>query len=195
MNDVAETLQLLTDGGIIGKLKDDAQNAREVERAELLTKLAQVEQAEAARAAELAKVRPTLLTKVAQLEAELKAARRELNALCPPTGFTVEYLRGDLRKLADPRIAAAITQLRDLADKARHAFASRPVYTKKLVGGRAVEYQSNVDQVNEVLAAVRAARPELEALQEAERPAELDKLLASKIDPIKLAVQKLHGLN
>lgn len=195
MSDVAETLQLLTDGGVIGKLKDDAQNAREVERAELLTKLAQVEQAEAARAAELAKVRSALLTKVAQLEADLMAARQELNALCPPTGVTAQKLRGNLRKLADPRIAEAITQLIYLSDKARQAFGSRPVYTKKLVGGRAVEYHSNADQCNEVQTAVKAARLELEALQEAERPAELDKLLAEKIDPIKLAVQRLHGLN
>lgn len=195
MSDVTEALQLLTDGGIIGKLKDDAQAAREAERAELLVKLARVEQAEAARAAELAKVRPALLEKVARLEAELQAAKRDLNALCTPTGFTVEKLRGKLRKLADPRIAEAISHVIDLSDKARDAFLARPVYTKKLVGGRDVEYVSNADRINEVQAAVKAARHKLEALQESERPADLGKVLAEIVDPIKLAVQRLHGLH
>lgn len=195
MSDVTEALQLLTDGGIIGKLKDDAQAAREAERAELLVKLEQVEQAEAARAAELAKVRPALLEKVARLTAELETAKRELNALCVPTGLTAEKLRGKLRKLADQRIAGAISHVIDLSDKARHAFLSRPIYTKKLVGGRAVEYQSNVDRINEVQAAVKVAWQKLEALQEAARPADLEKVIAEIVDPIKLAVQRLHGLH
>lgn len=195
MSDVTEALQLLTDGGVIGKLKDDAQAAREAERAELLVKLEQVEQAEAARAAELAKVRPALLEKVATLTAELETAKRELNALAPPTGFTVEKLRGKLRALADPRIAGALAHVSDLGDKARHAFLATPIFTKKLVGGRAVEYQSNADRINDVQAAAKAARHKLEVLQEAERPADLDKVLAEIVDPIKIAVQRLHGLH
>lgn len=195
MGDVNEALQLLTDGGVIDRLKSDAQASRETERAGLLATLAQVEQAEAARGAELAKVRPALIAKIAKLEAELKTARRELNALAVPTGHTADKIRGKLRKLSDPRIGAAIAQLLDLADKARRAFLSTPVRTKKLSGGYETVIESNAGRIEAVQQSVRAAVRKLEAVQEAERPADLDAVLVEIVDPIKLAVQRLHGLH
>lgn len=195
MTDVNKALQLLADGGVLDKLKADAQSAREAERALLLVRLTEIEQAEAMRAAELAKVRPALLEKIAGLESELRAAKLELNKLAVPTGLAAEQLRGNLRKLSDPRIAEAITKLSDLFDKARHSFSSHEVRVRKLAGGRSVERQNNSGRIAVVMENIRDARYALEALQEAERPADLDAVLAELVDPIKIDVRRLHGMD
>lgn len=195
MSRIEEAVQLLSEGGVIDRLKEEAQFEREAERGELLAKLAQVEQAEAARAAELAKVRPALLQKITRLETELQTARNELDALNVPTGFTVEKLRGKLRRLADPRIGLAIAYLLDLGDRARHTFVSAPQRVKKLSGGHETTYVTNGEQIAEVQASVKAAVRKLEAIQEAARPTDLDAVLVELVDPIKLAVQRLHGLH
>lgn len=187
-----EAVELLAP--VVDRLRSEAQDDREVERAALLTKLAQVERAEATRAAEYGKVRAALEATIAELETELQAARRELNELAAPTGFTAEKLRGKLCRLADPRIAQAIQELRDLEDKARHSFRAAEVSTKK-IGGRSIRTISNAEEINATVASVREAVRELEALMEAERPDDLAKLLEQKIQPIKIAVQRLHGLH
>lgn len=195
MTDVSKALQLLADGGVLDKLQADAQSAREAERAQLLVKLAQIEQAETTRGAELAKVRSVLVEKIARLEAELQAAKWELNALAVPTGYAADRIRGQLRKLSDPRIAEAITKLSDLFDKARHSFSSHDVRVRKLAGGRSVESQNNSGRIAVVMENIRDARSALEALQEAERPADLDAVLADLLDPIKVDVRRLHGMD
>lgn len=195
MTDVSKALQLLADGGVLDKLKADAQSAREAERVQLLVKLAQIEQAETTRAADLAKVRSALVEKIASLESELQAAKRELNALAVPTGHTATALRGQLRKLSDPSIAEAIAKLSDLFEKARHSFSSHDVRVRKLAGGRSVESQNNSGRIAVVMENIRDARSALEALQEAERPADLDAVLADLLDPIKVDVRRLHFMD
>lgn len=195
MSKIEEAVQLLSEGGVIDRLKEEAQSEREAERADLLARLAAVEQAEAARAAELAKVRPALLQKITRLEAELQTAKKELDALAVPTGHTAEKLRGKLRKLADPRIGMAASQLRDLADRARGAFASVPQRVRKLSGGHETTFVSNAVQIAEIQASVRSAVCKLEAMQEDARPADLDAVLTELVDPIKLSVQRLLGLH
>ncbi len=190
-----EAVQLLSDGGVIDRLKDEAQDAKELERAGILARLAQFEQDEAKRAATLERVRPTLEKRIAELEAELKATRYELAALDTSTPITGDKLRGKLRRLADPRIAQAIDQLGELAGKARGAFAGGTRRVRLLTGGYTTEQIGNGGMVSDLLAGITATRRELEALQEAKRPGDLAAYLAEKIEPFKQAVQKLHGLN
>ena len=190
-----EAVQLLSDGGVIDRLKDEAQDAKELERAEILARLAQFEQQERERAATLDKVRPALEKKVAELKAELEATQRELAALATSTPATGDKLRGKLRRLADPRIAQAMSQLGDLFDKAREGFVGGTRRVALLTGGHTTKQVSNALQISDLLASINAARLELEALQEAKRPDELTVYLAEKLEPIKQGVQKLHGFN
>ncbi len=190
-----EAVQLLSDGGVIDRLKDEAQDAKELERAGILARLAQFEEEQAKRAATLEKVRPALEKRIAELEAELKATRHELGALDTSTPITGDKLRIKLRRLADPRIAQAMGQLTELADKARNGFASGTRRVRLLAGGYTTEQVSNGLMVSDLLAGINGAKRDLEALQEAKRPDDLAAYLAEKIQPFKEAVQKLHGLN
>jgi hypothetical protein len=190
-----EAVQLLSTGGVIDRLKDEAQDAKEAERVALLARLAEFEQAEAKRAATLEKVRPALEKRIAELEAELKATRHELAALDTWTSITGDKLRGKLRRLADPRIDQAISQLSELAGKARDGFAGGTRRVRLLTGGHRMERISNGLAVSDLLAGINGAKREMEALQEAKRPDDLAAYLAEKIEPFKQAVQKLHGLN
>ncbi|MDP1646078.1 MAG: hypothetical protein Q8L71_11360 [Thiobacillus sp.] len=193
MSNLQEAVQLLSEGGVIDRLKEDAQAEREAQRAELLTLLARVESAEAERVAAVEKVKPDLLKRHAALKAELAAVVRELAALDTHTSFTIEKTKGKLRKLADPRIGQAINQLHDYAAKARAAFRSGSRRVKKLSGGYERTTESNAIEVADLVAEIHRAVGELEALQEARRPDNLAALLAEKIDPIKRSVRKLHG--
>lgn len=190
-----DAVQLLADGGVLNRLATEAQDSKELERAELLARLAEFEQAEAKRAATLDKVRPPLEKRIAELEAELLATRRELATLASATPLTGDSLRTKLRRLADPRIAAAIDNLTELAGKARGAFAGGTRRVRLLTGGYTTEQVSNGLMVSDLLAGINGTRRELEALQEAKRPDGLAAYLAEKIEPFKQAVQKLHGLN
>lgn len=194
MTNMSEAVQLLSDGGVIARLKEEKQAPRELKRAQLMVELAQVEQAEAIRGAEVMRVRATLDQKIARLESELRAAQQERRVLTDPTGFTVQRLRGELRKLADPRIEQTIGLLHDLGGKARQAFSSSEIRVKRLRGYE-TNTVSNAAAINEVQDRIRAAVGELEALQEAMRPDNLEDVLAGMVDPIKLAVQRLHGFN
>ncbi|OJZ21171.1 MAG: hypothetical protein BGP21_10705 [Thiobacillus sp. 65-29] len=190
-----EAVELLSSGGVLDSLKEAAQDKNEAERAKLLVRLAEFERDETKRTAALANVRPALVQRIAELEAELNATRQELRQIDPGiTPFTGDKLRGKLRRLADPRIGQAITQLRNLAAKARDSFQSTE-FTERTFMGPLKRTSSNALEIADVCASVSEAVLELEGLLEAERPADLDKLLAEKIEPIKLAVQRLHGLN
>lgn len=195
MSNLQEAVQLLSEGGVIDRLKEDAQSEREAQRAELLTKLAQVEQAEAERVAGVEKAKPDLLHRRAALKAELAAVDRELAALDTPAGFTLEKTRGKLRKLSDPRIGQAINQLSDLESKARAAFCIGSRRVKKLMGGYETTTASNAIEVADAVAEIRRVAAELEALKEARRPDDLAGLLKAKLNPCKAAVRKLSGLD
>lgn len=190
-----EAVQLLSDGGVIDRLKDEAQTAKEAERADILKRLAQFEQSEAKRVATLEKVRPTLEKRISELEAELEAARHELSTLDTGTPITGDKLRGKLRRLADPRIAQAIDQLGEMAEKARGAFAGGTRRVRLLTGGYATENVSNGLEVSDLLAGINGARRELQAIQESKRPDDLAAYLAEKIGPFKQAVRQLHNLD
>lgn len=193
MGNLQEAVELLSAGGVIERIKEDVQAEREAERAALLAQLAQVEQDEAKRAATVEKVKPVLLKKFAELKAELAATERELKALEGIPSFTIENTRGKLRRLSDPRIWQAITQLRDLESKARDAFRHGTRRVKRLAGGHDVFTESNALEVADVVAEIRAAMGELEALAEAARPDDLAALLAAKIEQAKQSVGKLGG--
>lgn len=195
MNNLNEAVQLLTDGGVIDRLKEESQDAREKERAELLARLVQIEHDEAVRNAAREEQRPALCQRVAELEDALNTARRKLGALdtfTPPTG---DRLRGKLRKLSDARIADAINVLRVLDSKARNSFASAERRVKLLAGGYTTQTVSNALAIADVVARIKGLIHEFEALQESKRPDNLSAYLASRIDPIKIEVRKLHGFN
>lgn len=194
MSNVQEAVDLLSSGGVIDRLKDEAQAKNEAERAKLLVRLAEFERDEAKRAATVANVRPALVQRIAELEAELNATRQELRQI--DTSFTYitgDKLRSQLRRLADPRIGQAITQLHDLGEKARHAFRSVE-FSERTAIGRRRRQSSNALEIADVLGSISGVVSELESMQEAERPADLAAYLDGKIEPIKVAVQKLHGL-
>ena len=190
-----EAVQLLTDGGVIDRLKDEAQDEKELERAGILARLAEFEQEEAKRAATLDKVRPALEKRVAELKAELEATQHELAALATSTPVTGDKLRGKLRRLADPRIAQAMSHLGGMFDKAREGFVCGTRRVALLTGGHTTKQVGNALQVSDLLASIKATRLELEALQEAKRPDDLTALLAEKLEPIRQGVQKLHGFD
>ncbi len=196
MGNVQEAIELLRSGGVIDRLKDEAQTAREVERAELLERLQKAEKDEADRVAAIQKNRPALLERVAKLEAELADARRALRQF---DGLDVSYvsrdkLRMKLRKLADPRIGETLSHLRDLIGRAHQGFRSAVVRVRT-VNGKETRTESNALEIGYVVESIRAAIVQLEALEESPRPANLDAVLRQLVEPLEAAVRKLHGFN
>lgn len=190
---VEEAISLLAEGGVLTRLKDEAQSEKEAQRAGWLVQLAALEKRLAEDGAQAEKKRTALAQRIADLDAQLKEARAELVRLEVPSSFSIEKLRGKLRRLADPRFAEAIRQLSDLADKARQQFVVREARTRTLHGHQRTT-KSNALDIADVLADCRAAQLELEAMQEAARPDDLDAVIAAKLDPIRQVVRKLHGL-
>lgn len=195
-NNLAEAVQLLSDGGVLTRLKDEAQSEREAERAALLVRLSALEKSQAEDGAKAEKMRAAAVARIAELEASLKKARTDLAALAvaeAPKGFFVDDLRGKLRRLADPRIGEAIMQLSDLSDQARGAFATRTGRVRRLGGKSTIEI-NNALPIADVMADIQRTRLELEALQEQQRPDDLDAVIAAKLDPIRLDVRNLRGV-
>ncbi|WP_310445923.1 hypothetical protein [Thiobacillus sp.] len=188
-----EAVQLLSEGGVLTRLKDEAQAEKEVQRAGWLVRLAELEKRQAEDGVHFDKKRESLSQQIADLEGKLNAARAELRKLEAPNPVSIEKLRGKLRRLADPKIGAAIVQLSDLSEKARHKFSSG-AHRVRTFRGVVRETTSNALQIADVMADCRRVQLELEAMQEAARPDDLDAVIAAKIDPIKQAVRKLHGL-
>lgn len=191
-SNLAEAVQLLSDGGVLTRLKDEAQSEREAERAGLLVRLSALEKSQAEDGAIAEKMRAAAVARIAELEASLAQARKELAATVAPSSFSIDKLRGKLRRLADPRIGAAIEQLLDLGEKARHAFSIGTSRVRRLHGTSTSE-TSNALPIADVLADIRKTRIELEALAEQERPDDLDAVIAAKLDPIRLEVRRLAG--
>lgn len=187
-----EAVKLLSDGGVLTRLKDEAQSEREAERAGLLVRLSDLEKRQAEDGAKAEETRAATVARIAELEASLAQARKDLAAIEAPNGITLDKLRGKLRRLSDPRIGEAIVQLYDLFDKARGAFATGNFRVKKMLG-YAHDVTSNALPIADVMADIKRARLELEALQEQQRPDDLDAVIAAKLDPIRLAVRNLHG--
>lgn len=185
--------------GLLGRLKEEEQAKREAERAEDLQKLKTVEARQSELGAAAAKLRAEQAGRVARLEAQLAEARAELNRANEElTGLdaTATKLRGKLRKLADPRLDAAILKLQEYSEQARARFQSG---TMPVRGGifrrRSIETVSNAEPIAEIMAEARAGVAQLEALKESTRPENLDAVIASIVDPVKRSLQELAGLS
>lgn len=187
-----EAVKLLSDGGVLTRLKDEAQSEREAERAGLLAQLSDLEKRQAEDGAKAEETRAATVARIAELEASLDQARKALAAIAAPSSFTLDKLRGKLRRLADPRIGEAIVELSDLSDKARGAFVTGSIRVKKMLG-YSLSATSNALPIADVLADIRKTQIELEALQEQQRPDDLDAVIAAKLDPIRLEVRRLAG--
>lgn len=193
-NNLAEAVQLLSDGGVLTRLKDEAQSEREAERAALLVRLSALEKSQAEDSAKSEKMRAAALARIAELEAGLKKARTDLNlaASAAPNTITLDKLRGKLRRLADPRIGVAIMQLSDLSDQARGAFATRTGRVRRLGGKSTIEI-NNALPIADVMADIQRTKLELEALQEQQRPDDLDAVIAAKLETVRVGVRNLRG--
>ncbi|MDO9225639.1 MAG: hypothetical protein Q7W53_06395 [Pseudomonadota bacterium] len=199
MSNLSEAVELLESGGILDRLKNEAQAEREIERNALLAELVQAEQRDQAAGEAAAEGVEKLTEKVAKLEAQLLAAREALNLLTAEgaaIGVLAANFRGQLRKLADPRLQSAIADVSRFWDMARHRFASRQV--PKPAGvffrGKTAVTESNAATIAEIMASCVAARERLEAMQEAPRPDDLEAVIAQLVDPVRADLRTLSGL-
>ncbi|MDP1906611.1 MAG: hypothetical protein Q8M09_20625 [Pseudomonadota bacterium] len=197
-HDVAEAVAILDGAGVLDRLKREAQDERETERNALLAELVQAEQRDQAAGAAAAEGSEKLTAKIEKLEAQLLAAREELNLLTAggAAGIHAANIRGRLRKLADPRIQSAIADVSRFWNMARHRFASRQV--PKPAGvffrGKTAVTESNAATIAEIMAACVAAREQLEAMQEAPRPDDLDGVIEHLVGPVRADLRTLSGL-
>lgn len=186
---IEEVAGLLRNSGILANLAADAQAEREVERMALFEKLQAVEQAEQARAEKLRGKREELRKRVDAAEISLKQARAALAELEAGGSMTADNLRGQLRRLADPAYAKALTELLNLFDQARHGFQVGHGVVRTLHGKLPIT-ENNSMQIAEKLAAIRSARFQIEAMQELPRPADLPDILENLLCPIRESVRK-----
>lgn len=187
-----EVAGLLRDSGILANLAADAQAEREVERAALFEKLQAFEKAEAERCAKLATTRAALKQKIEREEISLKAARAELASLENGGSFTIEKLKGKLRRLSDPAYAKATKELEHLFDKARHSFSVGHGVVRGAVRKQQITV-SNSLEVAEALASIREARLRIEAMTELPRPDDLPEVLEAIMQPLRETVRKING--
>jgi hypothetical protein len=187
-----EAVELLSNGGILQKLKDDVQAQREAERAGLLVKLAAAEKQLTIDGPRAAKKRLELEALVERRTAELAEAKRELNATPWASDHQVQKLQGQLVKLSDPRLQAALAQLIVFTRQTHEAFRTSS-HTVRLLGKKAVEVSSNSEQTAEILSSIRQARSRLEAMQVQAAPVDMDAEIGALITPIRDAVRKLAG--
>lgn len=199
MAHLQEAVDLLVSGGVLARIQEESQAAREAKRAELLAQIPAAEKVATERCEAYAKLQVELEARVALLEADLATARSQLLKHGSDYGTAnagrrnVETMRSELRKLSDPRIEEACRELRNLEGNIRWAFLSSERRTKRLGGGYNVSVESNALQCADVAADLRAELAELEALKEAPRPDDLAALLASKLARAKQGVDKLGG--
>lgn len=194
----AEAVEMLEESGVLDRLKEDAQTAREEERATHLQRLGEVEKRLLELSEADAKQTSGQAAEVARLEAllaEAKAGLRQRNEELAGLDATANKLRGKLRRLADPRIEAAILKLSDYAEIARQRFRTGEEPIRGLFVRKVTKTVSNADQVAEVMALARAGRAQLEVLKEAERPANLEAVIAEIVDPVKARLRELAGLH
>jgi hypothetical protein len=187
-----EAVELLSNGGILQKLKNDVQAEREAERAGLLVKLAAAQKQLTIDGPKVAKRRLELEAMVERRTAELAAAKRELNDTPWASDWQVQTLQGQLVKLSDPRLQAALAKLIVFTRQTHEAFRSSS-HTVRLLGKKVVEVQSNSEQTAEILSSIRQARSRLEAMQVQAPPQDLDAEIDALITPIRDAVRKLAG--
>jgi hypothetical protein len=187
-----EAVELLSNGGVLQKLKADVQTIRENERAGLLVKLAAAEKQLAVDGPKAAKKRLELEALVERRKAELAEAKLQLNSTPFASDFQIEKLKGHLVKLSDPRLQAALAQLIVFTRQTHEAFRTSS-HTVRLLGKKVVEVSSNSEQTAEILSSIRQARGRLEAMQVQAPPVDMDAEIDALITPIRDAVRKLAG--
>ncbi|MCC7310164.1 MAG: hypothetical protein IT510_02830 [Sulfuritalea sp.] len=194
----AEVLDALRNRGIDKALAEERQAARESERAGILAELGRIVPEDDANGRRIAALRDEARRAIVLAEAAAAEQRLRVNVLegeLSLCGVRAERLRGELRKLADPRIEAARDRLRNFQGRVRAAFRSREITTQvDAMGTRADVTESNVDEIKQVMGAIRAADSRLESLQFAARPENLAEVIAGIVDPVLLRVQRLAGL-
>lgn len=193
MTNLSEAVKLLENSGVLANLAADAQAEREVERLALVEKLRTAEAAEHERCEKIQQKRDEIQKRIDRDEASLKLARAELQQLeAPGAYFTIENLKGKLRKLADPAYAKAIIECGKLWDKARNTGRSSRGVARTLNGRREIA-DSNYLEVGDVMTTIREAERVIEAMQEQPRPDDLDQVLEAMLTPLRQSVRSLGG--
>lgn len=193
-----EIIDAVRSKGLDEKIRESHQLEREAERGPLLQLLLQVEQGDEQAAWRYAEERSHAERKLREAEAAAAVARRELSkihAAASMIGHRAERLRGELRKLADPRINDGILVLRDLGERARMAFKSRPISARvNLFNDRAELGISNSLEIAGALATVKESVDRLEVMREQPRPDNLPGVIEEIIEPCRELVRKIVGL-
>lgn len=190
---------LLSERGILDKLRAEAQAEREVERAGLMQELAAAEAADEERGAVLSAEILKAAALVAEREkalAEARASLNEMSAQTSPLGAVAGQIRNRLRSLADPAIDEAIIAISLIAERARREFRSAAAYSRPdpLSGKRAVFDESNTENIGDILQACAEARAQMEALKDAPRPADLTAVIERLLDGPRLKLRRLMGV-
>jgi multidrug efflux pump subunit AcrA (membrane-fusion protein) len=192
---LAEAVELLSSGGVLHRLKSEAQAEREAERTGLLVKLVEAEHAERDQAKQAQEGRTKALDEIRRLEAELAQARKTLAGYDHGTialTATSDKLRARLRKLSDPLYEQAKVELNDLHEKARNAFSTH-TFALPMVVGLKPSTHTNALEIAEALSDIRRTQAVLSSMQEAARPDDLENVIESILEPIRLTVRKLNG--
>lgn len=199
MTDVEKAVGLLSERGVLDRLKVEAQSERELERAGLLEKLIGIEAEDAARGAELADEVAKATSEIAKHERALNEARLKLNNLIARNaglGVMAAQIRNRLRDLADPAIDEALINLSLISELARREFRSATVYSRPdpLTGKRSPIDESNSESIDYILHECADVRMQLEALKEAPRPADLPAIIERLLSGLRLKLRTLMGV-
>lgn len=199
-NDVLndELLDILRDRKIDEKLFESRQLDREKERDALLQRLRIEEPDDEKQGKQLALRRTDTMNRLRAAEAAAATARRELceiDAAWSLVGNQAERVRGELRKLSDPRINDAHRALLGFSDRVRMAFKSGQRLMRSGVMGDKIPVDvGNSIEVGEALATIRAATERLNILQMQTRPADLPAVIEEIISPCRNMARTLVGL-
>lgn len=195
---MTDAINLLNDSGMLERIREDAQSAREIERTDLLAKLAMIDGDDAATAKRITADLDRAAAEVARLEGELRQARQVLNRISGERGalgFSAEKLRGKLRRLADPRLDLAVLTINELMSKARDRFtASNEMVRNPYTGRRQSVIVSNSETIADLLVNGRQTIAKLEAMKEAPRPDNLPDLIEAMVRPLRDDVRRLIGV-
>lgn len=194
-NNLAEAVELLSSGGVLDRLKSEAQAEREAERTGLLAKLVEVEYTEGELGKQAHEARTKALAEIKRLEAKLAEEKRTLSDIAQGAagmGASAQRLRGRLQKLSDPLYEQAKAELNDLHEKARDAFSTH-TFALPMVVGLKPSTHTNALEIAEALSDIRRTQAVLSSMQEAARPDHLENVIEAMLEPIRLTVRKLNG--
>ncbi|MFA7399133.1 MAG: hypothetical protein WCZ98_01505 [Sideroxydans sp.] len=193
-----EILELLRERNLDEKLLESRQLDREIERNNLIQKLAQQSKDDEEKSRRLAARRMNLEAKLRTARAEAEAASIGLDEIATDqatVGVSAQKLRGKLRSLADPRIEQALCTLRRLVDRARAGYKGRTRLVRKGIMGGTVEKETNNSiEVADAVGQIETAMRSLEDLKEQSRPADLQNQIEKNVAPCLNTVRAIVGL-